>query len=328
MFRATETAFRRDVALKVLMRFDLDDELRRRFRRECETAGALSWHPGVVTVFGQGLTGNGFPYLAMEYLPGGNLADMVTRTGPLPWPVALGYGAQLADALAAAHDVGFLHRDVKPENSLIDRFGHAKLADFGIAAITTGTRTATGIVTATVIHAAPEVLAGQRATPASDLYSLGSTLHTLLAGTPPFTSTDDENIFALLMRIANTPPPDLALIGVPAPVAALVSGLLAKEPTDPPTPIRWPGHCAISPLPVTTSAATTVAKVLCTFSPATPLCRVATSSATASQRSRTASQPSATVPTMSQASPPKCRSPSPRQIPASRSRHYPPSPRS
>ena len=241
VFRATETAFHRDVALKILWRFDLNKDLRRRFQRECQTAGALSWHPHVVTVFSQGTTTAGFPYLTMEYLPGGSLADLVRRQGPQAWHQALDHGRQLADALAAAHDVGFLHRDVKPENSLIDRVGHTKLADFGIAAVTSGTRTATGLLTATVLHAAPEILAGGKASPASDLYSLGSTLHTLLAGIAPFTNAEDENVFVMFNRIANEPPADLRGLGVPGPVAALVERLLAKQPED-----RPPDAAAVS----------------------------------------------------------------------------------
>lgn len=234
VYKATEVALRRVVAVKVLIHLSVDERLFQRFSQECEAMGGLSWHPHVVTVHGQGTTPEGFPYLVMEHLAQGSLADRLERDAKLPWQDAMHYGVQVTDALEAAHEGGLLHRDVKPENVLLDRFGDAKLADFGIATVTGGIMTATGIVTATVAHAAPEVVGGARATVASDLYSLGSTLYTLCAGSPPFLRSEDESILQLIARVAVEPPPDLSSHGVPDDVGALVERLLAKEPSQRP----------------------------------------------------------------------------------------------
>lgn len=234
VYKATEVALRRVVAVKVLIHLNIDERLFQRFSQECEAMGGLSWHPHVVTVHGQGTTPEGFPYLVMEHLAEGSLADRVERESKLSWQDAMHYGVQVADALEAAHENGLLHRDVKPENVLLDRFGDAKLADFGIATVTGGIMTATGIVTATVAHAAPEVVGGARASVASDLYSLGSTLYTLCAGGPPFLRSEDESILQLIARVAVEPPPDLRSHGVPDDVTALVERLLAKEPSQRP----------------------------------------------------------------------------------------------
>jgi serine/threonine protein kinase len=234
VYKATEVALGRTVAVKVLIHLSVDERLFQRFSQECEAMGGLSWHPHVVTVHGQGTTPEGLPYLVMEHLDQGSLADRLERESKLPWQDTMHYGVQVTDALEAAHERGLLHRDVKPENVLLDRFGDAKLADFGIATVTGGVMTATGIITATVAHAAPEVVGGARATVASDLYSLGSTLYTLCAGGPPFLRSEDESILQLIARVAVEPPPDLRSYGVPDDVTALVERLLAKEPSQRP----------------------------------------------------------------------------------------------
>ncbi len=192
VYRARQEAMGRTVAVKVLARMDVSGDLLRRFRRECEAMGMLSWHPHIVVVHDAGSTESGSPYLAMEHLPAGSLGDRLRADGALPWTDVLAIGVQLADALEAAHRAGLLHRDVKPENVLLDRFGESKLSDFGIAAVQEAT-TATQGITGTIAHTAPEILAGGRASVASDLYSLGSTLHTLLTGRPAFVRAGDES---------------------------------------------------------------------------------------------------------------------------------------
>ena len=116
VYRARQLAVGRTVALKVLSRIDLDDRAFERFDAECRSMGALSWHPNIVTVYDAGRTPGGVPYLAMELLDAGSVAERLHRRGPLPWDEVANLGVQVADALAAAHDVGVLHRDVKPEN--------------------------------------------------------------------------------------------------------------------------------------------------------------------------------------------------------------------
>ena len=125
--------------------------------------GALSQHPHVVTVFVSGFTADGRPYLSMEYMPGGSLADRIAG-GALPWPEAVDVVIKVAGVLQAAHDAGVLHRDIKPGNILVSGYGEPKLADFGIARMEDRTETRSGVVSATIEHAAPEVLAGQRPT--------------------------------------------------------------------------------------------------------------------------------------------------------------------
>lgn len=184
MYRARQSAFDRDVAIKVMSVSD-DDAAAERFAVECSAIGALSGHPNIVTVYETGTTDDGLPYIVMELLPGGSLGDRLHARGPLDWKEVASLGVKLGGALESAHRAGVLHRDVKPENVLLSRFGDAKLADFGMACFRLADDEADTRVT-TLAHAAPEVVAGGRATPSADIYSLASTLHTLLSGRAPF----------------------------------------------------------------------------------------------------------------------------------------------
>jgi sugar lactone lactonase YvrE len=194
----------------------------------------LAWHPHIVTVFDAGDTPEGRPYLVMEYLPAGSLADRLRRDGPVPWAEAVAIGTKIAGALQVAHDEGSLHRDIKPDNVLVNRMGEPTLADFGIATLQDGTRTRSGVVTATLAYAAPEVIAGERASVVSDVYSLGAMVHALISGTAPFTRASDENIFAMMRRIDAEPPADLRAFGSPDHVATAVERAMAKAPMDRP----------------------------------------------------------------------------------------------
>ncbi len=194
--------------------------------------GSLSWHPHVVAVHDSGIDEDGRPWLAMEYLDAGSLGDRLTREGPVSWEEALSVGVQVAGALGAAHASGVVHRDLKPENILIGPFGEAKLSDFGIAAVEGSTRTTTGHGSFTVAHVAPEVLRGQQPDERSDLYGLASTLHTMIAGTPPFASDDDQSIATYITRVLQDPAPRLDAI--PDDLADLLDRTLAKNPDDRP----------------------------------------------------------------------------------------------
>jgi len=234
VYRAVQRAFDRQVAIKVMSEA-VDDGTLSRFRRECLAIGGLSGHPNIVSVYDHGMTKNGRPYLVMEFLAGGSMASWLEGRGPLPWSTGVEIAVKLAGALESAHRAGVLHRDVKPENVLMSRFGEPKLADFGIARVDGHTVTRTGVVTTTVAHAPPEILDAKAPTIRSDIYSLGSTLFAFLAGHAPFVGPDNESIYALIARIGTEPPPDLRLNGVPHAVAVAVERCLEKRPDDRPS---------------------------------------------------------------------------------------------
>lgn len=229
VYRATQAQFARSVAVKVLT-VEVDERARRQFERECQALGALSEHPGIVTVHDAGFTTAGRPYLVMAYLSGGSLADRLERRGPLGWSETVAVGGQLAGALAAAHAVGIVHCDLKPGNVLTTADGSVQLADFGIARVAGSPTTATASVTASFLYAPPEVVNGETPGPAADLYSFGATLHELTAGRPPFPAAPGEHLPSLVRRILHEPPPDLRAVGAPAALADLVAALLAKDP--------------------------------------------------------------------------------------------------
>lgn len=233
VYRSWDEAFGRWVAIKVICGRPGPHALAE-FDRECHAMGALSGHPGIVTVHSRGTTEAGHPFLVMELLAG-SLADLVRVRGPLPIAQAIGIGLVVCEALSAAHAVGVLHRDVKPENVLRSTFGIVKLSDFGIARIESDATTQSMGFEGTYPHAAPEVLAGDDPTSASDVYSLASTIFTLLSGKAPF-QRDGDDLFRLLARIANEAPTDLRRAEVPAPICAAIEEGLVKDPRDrPPT---------------------------------------------------------------------------------------------
>jgi serine/threonine protein kinase len=230
VYRALQVEFNRTVALKVLTNVSDDPGARARFERECLAMGSLSGHPNIVTVYAAGYTVDGRPYIAMEFLPGGTLAERLAGRG-ISWSEAATIGVKICGALQRAHDSGVLHRDVKPENVLVSAYDEPKLADFGIARLHGGYETRSGIVTATFAHAAPELLEGKPPSAASDVYSLASTLYSLITGHPPFVIEDEDTLPAVIARIATQPPPDLRGRGVPDPICAALEHALAKEPS-------------------------------------------------------------------------------------------------
>src|SRR5688572_7739404 len=226
VYRGWQPEYQRYVAVKVLEPAT-DSAVVGRFRREVRAMGAVSDHPNVVPIYGAGVV-DGRGYMVMPLLPGGTLDDKI-RSAPLDAPEVVRIGRALADALAASHRVGLLHRDVKPANVLFTAYGVPQLADFGVARFADATATHSGLA-ATVAYAAPEVLQGEPATTASDVYSLGATLHAALRGEAPFRRVDGEPAVATAMRVLSDEPAHLKAAGVPAALAAVVERAMAKDP--------------------------------------------------------------------------------------------------
>ncbi len=232
VFLARDRVLGRDVALKVLRRqYAGDSEFAERFKREARSAASLS-HPNIVQVYDRGETEDGASYIAMEYVPGGTLKEKISREGPLAAPEAAALGAQVAEALGAAHDRGMVHRDIKPQNVLLTARGAAKVADFGIArAGSSVTISKTGSVMGTAGYMSPEQALGEPATPKSDLYSLGVVLYEALTGELPYTA---DNPIAVSMKHVTEPlrPPREIDPTIPEGMNALATKLMAKDPED------------------------------------------------------------------------------------------------
>lgn len=227
--RAWDRAARRTCAVKVLG--DLlsrNEEFRHRFRREAEAVIGLA-HPHIVAVYAWGEVPP-HDYIAMEYVAGGTLHDLLRRRGRLSEAEALRFAAEIAEALAYAHGRDVVHRDIKPHNILLTDDGHAKVADFGIARTLDATNlTRSGTVMGSARYISPEQAWGDQAGPASDQYSLGIVLYEMLAGQVPFTG---EAPVAIALKHLHDPLPDLraARPDVSPDTVALVERLLAKDP--------------------------------------------------------------------------------------------------
>ena len=197
----------RPVAVKVLKPMHGDSDIGIRFRREGRTAARLS-HPNIVQVYDAGegdLDGSEVSYIVMEYLPGGDLKELIDARGPLPDAELARIGEEVCSGLAHAHGRGVVHRDIKPHNILLDEKGRAKVSDFGIArALDTTQATRTGAYLGTALYSSPEQLQGHKVTPKSDVYSLGTTLYQAAAGEPPFTGTPIE---VASQHVSKPPPP-------------------------------------------------------------------------------------------------------------------------
>jgi serine/threonine protein kinase len=229
VYRGKRQGFDQSVAVKVLAAA-LDNESRQRFDREVRAMGALFGHPYIVGIITAGYTVADRPYIVMEDMTGGSLADAIRRRGPFTWQETVQIGDGQASALEAAHSAHVLHRDVKPENVLFSRYGAAKLSDFGLAAFTEGPETRSTTVMVSVAHTAPEVLDGAPRTASTDVYGLASTLMTMIIGRPPFARGANETSSAIFKRISTEPPPDLRPRGVPDAVCRVLERALAKTP--------------------------------------------------------------------------------------------------
>ena len=184
VYRATQRSLGRTVAVKVFRRFAGDET--DRVMTEARAQAGLSWHANIVSLYSQGVTPDGFPYLVMEYAPGGSLEDRVRDAGPLDDPAWERVGAELSSALAAAHEAGVVHCDVKPSNVLFAADGSARLADFGIARATGMTSGTLDSIEGSLCFVPPELLDGERPSAANDVYSLALTLGFAQSGRTPF----------------------------------------------------------------------------------------------------------------------------------------------
>jgi serine/threonine-protein kinase len=237
VFLARDLLLDRPVAIKVLFpEFATDPAFVERFRREAQAAANLS-HPNIVAVYDWGRA-NGTYFMAMEYVPGRTLADVLRTTGPLTAHQASTIALDVAAALAFAHQNNVVHRDIKPANILIGSAGQVKVADFGIArafgATVESNLTQAGAVMGTATYFSPEQAQGAQPDPRSDLYSLGVVLYEMVGGRPPFSG---ENPVSIAYKQVHDAPQPLNQLApeVPRPFEAIVARLLAKKPE-----VRYP----------------------------------------------------------------------------------------
>jgi eukaryotic-like serine/threonine-protein kinase len=228
VYRAFDTVLERQVAIKVMHReIAADADQLERFRREARAVAQLS-HPYVVGVIDAG-EDDGTPYIVFEYVEGETLKDRIRRHGRLPVPEAVAYAIEVARALGAAHENQIVHRDVKPQNVLIDEEGTARVTDFGIArSLDEEGLTADGRVLGTTDYVSPEQALGHDVTPQSDLYSLGVVLFEMLTGDVPF---HGDNQVAVAMKHVREELPDVQQRRpeVSAALAAVLDRATAKE---------------------------------------------------------------------------------------------------
>ncbi|MEY4231564.1 MAG: hypothetical protein RLZZ362_2413, partial [Actinomycetota bacterium] len=232
VFLARDVLLDRPVAIKVLFpEYATDPNFVERFRREAQSAANLN-HPNIVSVYDWGKYSNTY-YMAMEYVQGRTLADILKANGHVSSVQAAEIASEVAAALSFAHRNGVVHRDIKPANILIGGAGQVKVADFGIArAMNAGTEsnlTQVGSVMGTATYFSPEQAQGAQPDPRSDLYSLGIVLYEMVAGRPPFTGENPVGI--AYKQVHDAPQPLNQLVAdVPRPFEAIVAKLLAKKP--------------------------------------------------------------------------------------------------
>src|SRR4051794_4132462 len=231
VYKARDSLLERHVALKVLHeQYSGDDDFVERFKREARSVAQLQ-HPNIVTVIDR-VEEDGRQFIVFEYIEGENLKERVVRQGRLDVREALGIAVEVARGLAFAHENGLVHRDVKPQNVLLNGDGRAKVTDFGIArTVDVDGMTQTGTVLGTSNYIAPEQASGQPVDAHTDVYSLGAVLYELLTGEVPFPG---DNFVAVAMKHINEPPPDLMeqRPDVPLRVAGIVDRALQKDPDD------------------------------------------------------------------------------------------------
>lgn len=235
VWQARQDSLGRQVAVKVDFRPLDDDKQRRRFLREAAAAGRLSGHPGIVTVHDAGILPDDRPYLVLELCSGGSLSSWLAPEKRPSIERVRDVGVRIADALAAAHARGVIHRDVKPANILVDAYGTVGLTDFGLAALPEpGAELSVTMEALTPAYAPPEVFSSEPPTDAGDIYSLAATLYALLAGHPPRWPTDGHAP-TLSEMLALHDEPVARLPGVPPPLMGVLVDGLAAVPSERPS---------------------------------------------------------------------------------------------
>jgi serine/threonine protein kinase/WD40 repeat protein len=231
VYRAIDTKLNRPVAIKFLSLSVADAEARRRFQREAQMASSLN-HPHIVTVHDAGEI-DGRQYLVTEFVDGGTLKDWARRECPT-WKQIVDLLTGVADGLAAAHQAGMVHRDVKPGNILVAKNGYAKLADFGLAKLTHGEapgapgQTKVGAIVGTLAYMSPEQALGRPLDARSDVFSFGIVLYEILEGKLPFSGKTEME---LLKAIINTDPPPFTA-DMPESLKSVVDKALEKDPAE------------------------------------------------------------------------------------------------
>ncbi|MGI9455984.1 MAG: serine/threonine-protein kinase [Aeoliella sp.] len=233
VYLAEQQSLARQVALKVLSaELASQPEYVDRFQHEARSAAALV-HANIVQVYEVGQS-NGSHFIAQEYVAGQNLGEWMHRHGPIEPGRVLDILRQVAAALSKAHEQSIVHRDVKPENIMLARSGEVKVADFGLARVTSNggaNRTQAGVTMGTPLYMSPEQIEGKPVDSRSDIYSLGVTAYHMLAGEPPF---EGDTPLAVAVQHINKQPPPLAdrAPSAPADLVALVERMLSKRPED------------------------------------------------------------------------------------------------
>ncbi|GIF58071.1 hypothetical protein Air01nite_41660 [Asanoa iriomotensis] len=231
VYRATQASVGREVAVKVENR-TLDTERdQRRFLREARAAGRMSSHPHVVDLFDAGMTEDRHPYLIMELCDGSYAERM--KSSPLSAAESRDVGVKIADALADAHQLGVLHRDVKPANILYSRFNEPALADFGLAVLAEVRDSSVTLEVLTPAYAAPEMFRHSEPSPAVDVYALCATLYAIMRGKPPRWREDRDPSLVTLMEMFTERVPDLP--GVPPAYLELLRQGMANDPAARPS---------------------------------------------------------------------------------------------
>jgi serine/threonine protein kinase len=244
IYRATQDWVGREVAVKVENRVLDNDRDRRRFLREARAAGQMSSHPHVVDLHDVGVTADRHPYMIME-LCDGSYADRL-EVAPLTPGETRDVGTKIADALARAHHLGVLHRDVKPANLLISRWGEPQLADFGLAVLAETRETSITLEMHTPAYSPPETFRWQPPTAAVDVYSLCATMYAMLCGGPPRWHYQRNPSIATLMDLFDRPIADLPR--VPRQFLDLLRSGMANDPPARPTAARLRDLLAALPL--------------------------------------------------------------------------------